>query len=105
MIKIKKLKHSQKFPYISINLKNKVHFLKNLNKKEIIKTWSRASTISPAMIGYTISLHNGIKHIPIYITSYHVGHKLGEFVTTRTFYAHKKANIKNNKTLKLKKKK
>ncbi len=102
MIKIKKLKHSQKFPYISISLKNKLNALNNINKKEIIKTWSRASIIAPSMIGYTISLHNGMKHIPIYITGYHVGHKLGEFVTTRTFYAHKKANIKNNKKLKKK---
>jgi small subunit ribosomal protein S19 len=86
-----------KGPYIAYHLLNK---LKNLNlkgKKEIIKTWSRSSTILPIMIGHTISVYNGQKHVPIFISDQLVGHKLGEFVPTRTFRSHKKTERKVKK--------
>ena len=64
------------------------------NNKDTIKTWSRSSTILPSMIGHTISVYNGRKHIPVFITDSLVGHKLGEFVPTRTFRSHKKTDRK-----------
>jgi small subunit ribosomal protein S19 len=83
-----------KGPYVAYHLLNKLAALNNLNKKEIIKTWSRSSTILPLMIGHTISVYNGQKHVPIYISDPLVGHKLGEFVPTRTFRSHKKTERK-----------
>jgi small subunit ribosomal protein S19 len=83
-----------KGPYIAYHLLNKLKNLNNLQKKEIIKTWSRSSTILPLMIGHTISVYNGQKHIPIYISEQLVGHKLGEFVPTRNFRSHKKSERK-----------
>lgn len=84
----------KKGPYIAYHLLKKILFLNNNNKKEIIKTWSRASTILPIMVGHTISLYNGQRHISIYITDILVGHKLGEFVSTRKFISHKKSDHK-----------
>ena len=66
-------------------------------KKDTIKTWSRSSTILPLMIGHTISVYNGKKHVPIFITDPLVGHKLGEFVPTRSFRSHKKTERKIKK--------
>ena len=83
-----------KGPYIAYHLLKKITILNQTGKKEIIKTWSRASTILPLMIGHTISVYNGQKHIPIYISDQLVGHKLGEFVPTRTFRSHKKTERK-----------
>jgi small subunit ribosomal protein S19 len=105
MIINKKIEHSKKPPYIAFSLRKKINLLNLSNKIEIIKSWSRSSTITPQMIGHTISLYNGKKHIPIHITSYHIGYKLGEFVTTRTFYAHKNVNLKSTKKVKKKIKK
>jgi small subunit ribosomal protein S19 len=81
-----------KGPYIAYHLLNKIQALnaKGQKKDTIIKTWSRASTILPMMIGHTISVYNGQKHVPVFITDPLVGHKLGEFVPTRTFRSHKK---------------
>lgn len=104
MIKNKKIKHSKKPPYVISSLRKKINLLNISNNQELIKTWSRSSTIIPQMIGHTISLYNGKKHIPIYITSYHVGYKLGEFALTRTFNAHKNVNLKSTKKVKKKKK-
>lgn len=84
----------KKGPYIAYHLLKKIEQLNGQNKKEVIKTWSRSSTILPNMIGHTISVHNGRKHIPIYISNLLVGHKLGEFVPTRTFHLHKKIERK-----------
>lgn len=81
---------TKKGPYIAYYLLEKVYALSKSGKKEAIKTWSRASTILPLMIGHTISVYNGKKHIPIYISDTLVGHKLGEFVPTRLFQSHKK---------------
>jgi len=83
-----------KGPYIAYHLLNKLNSLNQNGKKEIIKTWSRASTILPLMIGHTISVYNGQKHVPVFITDQLVGHKLGEFVPTRTFRSHKKTERK-----------
>lgn len=84
----------KKGPYIAYHLLNKIKKLNEINKKEVIKTWSRASTILPLMIGHTITVYNGQKHVPIFISDQLVGHKLGEFVPSRTFRSHKKTERK-----------
>ena len=73
---------------------NKLNNLNQNGKKEVVKTWSRASTILPLMIGHTVSVYNGQKHVPVFISEQFVGHKLGEFVPTRTFKSHKKTERK-----------
>ncbi|MAU13136.1 MAG: 30S ribosomal protein S19 [Anaerolineaceae bacterium] len=78
----------KKGPFIEPSLLNKVEGLNEQNKKTVIKTWSRASTIFPQMIGHTIAVHDGRRHVPIYITENMVGHKLGEFAPTRTYRGH-----------------
>ena len=85
---------AKKGPFVDSHLLVKVERLKQSGKREVIKTWSRASTILPMMIGYTISVYNGQKHVPVFITDPLVGHKLGEFVPTRTFRSHKKTERK-----------
>ncbi len=74
--------------YIQPKLLEKVERLNQQNKKVVIRTWSRASTIFPQMVGHTIAVHDGRRHVPIYITENMVGHKLGEFAPTRTFRGH-----------------
>jgi small subunit ribosomal protein S19 len=83
-----------KGPFISLKLSQKVNALKLIEKKDTIKTWSRSSTILPAMVGYTIGVYNGKQHVPVYITDQMVGHKLGEFSPTRTFRSHMKSDKK-----------
>ncbi len=78
----------KKGPFIHVKLLKKVHKMIEKNSKVIIKTWSRASTILPDMIGFTFAVHDGRKHIPVYVTEEMVGHKLGEFAPTRTFKGH-----------------
>jgi small subunit ribosomal protein S19 len=78
----------KKGPFIDDCLLKKVEKLNAENKKTVIKTWSRRSTIPPEFVGHTIAVHNGIKFIPIYISENMVGHKLGEFSPTRTFRGH-----------------
>ncbi|MDP1994261.1 MAG: 30S ribosomal protein S19 [Ignavibacteria bacterium] len=78
----------KKGPFIDLKLLKKVQTLNQTSQKKIIKTWSRASTISPEFVGHTIAVHNGNKMIPIYITENMVGHKLGEFSPTRIFRGH-----------------
>ena len=78
----------KKGPYIDYKLADKVSKLNETNQKTIIKTWSRASTITPDFVGHTIAVHNGNKMIPIFITENMVGHKLGEFSPTRIFRGH-----------------
>ena len=78
----------KKGPYIDFKLEKKVDTLNKSNKKEIIKTWARRSTISPAFVGHTFAVHNGNKFIPVYVTENMVGHKLGEFSPTRIFRMH-----------------
>jgi len=78
----------KKGPYIHFKLEKKVMTNVDLGKKTVIKTWSRASMISPDFVGQTIAVHNGNKFIPVYVTENMVGHKLGEFAPTRVFRGH-----------------
>ncbi len=79
---------TKKGPAIDAKLLKKVEMLRRSGQKAVIKTWSRASTILPEMVGLTIGVHNGRRHVPIYIIENMVGHKLGEFALTRTFRGH-----------------
>jgi small subunit ribosomal protein S19 len=78
----------KKGPYVEIKLLKKIEEMNRRGEKRVVKTWSRASTIFPQMVGHTIAVHDGRRHIPIYITENMVGHKLGEFAPTRTFRGH-----------------
>jgi len=78
----------KKGPFIADHLLKKIDRLNETNKKEVIKTWSRASTILPMMVGHTIAVHNGKQHVPVFISDQMVGHKLGEFAPTRTYRGH-----------------
>lgn len=78
----------KKGPFCDDHLLKKIEMLNDKNEKKVIKTWSRRSTIFPQMVGHTIAVHDGRKHVPIYITEDMVGHKLGEFVPTRVFKGH-----------------
>ena len=78
----------KKGPFISVKLQKKVDAMEATGKKSVIKTWSRASMISPDFVGHTFAVHNGNKFIPVYVTENMVGHKLGEFAPTRTFKVH-----------------
>ena len=87
------------FPFVANHLLNKIKKLNARGEKKVIRTWSRASTIVPIMIGHTIAVYNGRDHIPVFITDQMVGHKLGEFSPTRIFRGH----IKNDKKMSRKK--
>jgi len=78
----------KKGPYVDTRLLKKVEEMNKTNEKRVLKSWSRASTIYPQMVGHTIAVHDGRKHVPVYITEDMVGHKLGEFAPTRTFRGH-----------------
>ncbi|HPT31341.1 MAG TPA: 30S ribosomal protein S19 [Prolixibacteraceae bacterium] len=78
----------KKGPFIAFKLEKKVLEMNAVNKKSVVKTWARASVISPDFVGHTIAVHNGNKFIPVYITENMVGHRLGEFAPTRTFRGH-----------------
>ncbi|MBM7601748.1 small subunit ribosomal protein S19 [Virgibacillus halotolerans] len=78
----------KKGPFADDHLLTKVEKLNDTDKKQVIKTWSRRSTIFPTFIGHTIAVYDGRKHVPVYITEDMVGHKLGEFAPTRTFKGH-----------------
>ena len=78
----------KKGPYIAYKLEQKVMAMNETRKKSVVKTWSRASVISPDFVGHTIAVHNGNKFIPVYVTENMVGHRLGEFAPTRTFRGH-----------------
>ena len=78
----------KKGPFVDGHLLRKVDDLNGRNEKRVIKTWSRRSTIIPDMVGHTIAVHDGRKHVPVYVTESMVGHKLGEFALTRTFKGH-----------------
>ena len=78
----------KKGPYVDFKLEEKISNLNSSNKKAVIKTWSRRSTISPIFVGHTLAVHNGNKFIPVFISENMVGHKLGEFSPTRIFRAH-----------------
>lgn len=78
----------KKGPFVDLRLLKKVEDMNKVNEKKVLKSWSRASTIYPQMVGHTIAVHDGRKHVPVYITDEMVGHKLGEFAPTRTFRGH-----------------
>jgi len=78
----------KKGPFVADHLLKKVEKLNETREKRVIKTWSRASTIVPTMVGHTIGVHNGKAHVPVYVTENMVGHKLGEFAPTRHFRGH-----------------
>ncbi len=78
----------KKGPFVDPKLLSKIEKLNEANKRTVVRSWSRASTIFPQMVGHTIAIHNGRQHVPIYIQENMVGHKLGEFAPTRTFRGH-----------------
>ncbi len=78
----------KKGPFIDFKLERKIEAMNDGGKKSVVKTWARASVISPDFVGHTIAVHNGNKFIPVYITENMVGHRLGEFAPTRTFRSH-----------------
>lgn len=81
----------KKGPFIEERLLGRINAMNVSGKKTVVKTWSRPSTIFPQMVGHTIAVHDGRKHVPVYITEEMVGHKLGEFAPTRTFRGHRGA--------------
>lgn len=78
----------KKGPYVDFKLEKKVEKMNEGTKRSVIKTWSRRSTITPDFVGHTFAVHNGNKFIPVYVTEFMVGHKLGEFAPTRNFKGH-----------------
>ena len=87
---------SKKLPFVEEKLYNRVCEMNAKNEKKVLKTWSRASTIFPEFVGHTIAVHDGKKHVPVYVTEDMVGHKLGEFAPTRTFKGHAGSKTSNN---------
>jgi small subunit ribosomal protein S19 len=89
----------KKGPFIDPKLHRRIQEMNERGEKRVIKTWSRASTVFPEMVGHTIAVHDGRRHVPIYVTENMVGHKLGEFAPTRTFRGHaykeKRARVRN----------
>lgn len=87
----------KKSPFVAYHLLKKINKMNKSEKKDTIITWSRSSTILPSMIGFTIALYNGKQHVPIFISDQLVGHKLGEFVSTRNFKSHIKTDKKSKR--------
>lgn len=86
----------KKGPFVAPELIKRVNELNKTSEKRVLKTWSRASTIVPQFVGHTIAVHDGRKHVPVYITEDMVGHKLGEFAPTRTYRGHAGSRTSNN---------
>jgi len=87
----------KKSPFVAYNLLKKINKMNEAGKKDTITTWSRSSTILPSMVGFTIAVYNGKQHVPVFISDQYVGHKLGEFVSTRNFKTHIKADRKGKR--------
>ena len=87
----------KKGPFVAYHLLKKINKMTEAGKKNTITTWSRSSTILPSMVGFTIAVYNGKQHVPIFISDQLVGHKLGEFVSTRNFKTHIKADRKSKR--------
>jgi len=87
----------KKGPYVDPKLLKRIGEMNERGEKQVIKTWSRASTIFPEMVGHTIAVHDGRRHVPVYITESMVGHKLGEFAPTMTFRGHRSKGIQREK--------
>ena len=88
---------SKKGPFVEDRLMQRIEAMNSGGTKTMLKTWSRASTIFPEMVGHTIAVHDGRKHIPVFVTETMVGHKLGEFAPTRTFRGHVKDDKKGRR--------
>ncbi len=86
----------KKGPFVEKKLFDRIGAMNEKNEKKVLKTWSRASTIFPEFVGHTIAVHDGRKHVPVYVTEDMVGHKLGEFAPTRTFKGHAGSKTSNN---------
>ena len=86
----------KKGPFVEKKLFDRIEALNEKGEKKVLKTWSRASTIFPEFVGHTIAVHDGRKHVPVYVTEDMVGHKLGEFAPTRTFKGHAGSKTSNN---------
>ena len=86
----------KKGPFVQEKLFAAIVEMNNKNEKKVIKTWSRSSTVFPEFIGHTIAVHDGRKHVPVYVTEDMVGHKLGEFALTRTFKGHSGSKVANS---------
>ena len=86
----------KKAPYVEKKLFDRIEAMNEKNEKKVLKTWSRSSTIFPEFVGHTIAVHDGRKHVPVYVTEDMVGHKLGEFALTRTFKGHSGSKTSNN---------
>ena len=86
----------KKAPYVEKKLFDRVVAMNEKNEKKVLKTWSRSSTIFPEFVGHTFAVHDGRKHVPVYVTEDMVGHKLGEFALTRTFKGHAGSKTSNN---------
>ena len=86
----------KKGPYVQEVLLKRIVAMNEANEKKVLKTWSRSSTIFPDFVGHTIAVHDGRKHVPVYITEDMVGHRLGEFAPTRTFRGHAGSKTSNN---------
>ena len=87
----------KKGPYVAPELLKRVDEMNKAGEKKVVKTWSRSSTIFPDFVGHTFAVHDGRKHVPVYVTEDMVGHKLGEFVATRTFKGHGKDDKKSKR--------
>ena len=86
----------KKGPFVEAKLFSRIEAMNEKGEKKVLKTWSRASTIFPEFVGHTIAVHDGRKHVPVYVTEDMVGHKLGEFASTRTFKGHAGSKTSNN---------
>ena len=89
---------TKKGPYVDERLLGRVQEMNRIGQKRVLKTWSRDSTIFPDMVGHTIGVHDGRRHIPVYVTENMVGHKLGEFALTRFFKGHIKSSERSHRT-------
>jgi small subunit ribosomal protein S19 len=87
----------KKGPFVQPRLLERIQTMNAAGEKKVVKTWSRSSTIFPEMVGHTIGVHDGRKHVPVYVTESMVGHKLGEFSPTRTFRGHKASDKKSKR--------
>ncbi len=89
----------KKGPYVAPHLKKKIEALNARREKKVVKTWSRASMVVPDMVGHTIAVHDGRRHVPVFLTENMVGHRLGEFAPTRTFRGHSRAAAAEKATI------
>ena len=87
----------KKGPFVEAKLMQRIETMNAANEKRMVRTWSRSSTIFPDMVGHTIAVHDGRKHVPVFITESMIGHKLGEFAPTRTFRGHEKDDRKGRR--------